>query len=294
MRDDEVCEGWWYRTVYTSPARGVKPGDRPPLPVPEIVRTLCRYLGGSLWVCIDEVGDEVMRFAFELEEHVPNPNDDTHADAPAEPAAIVMLLDRALRALDARDWREGPAIRAELIAMVGELRPTHAPAEEVLRAIAAEVGLDPSDRIAIMQAVRRRSGSALRARELEEELVRDQLADRVNATNDELTAMRETLVVQEKTIDEVIAAFDGRGEQTRRPSPYGGTVVTEAGGAWFEAANELRRKLRPTCTTCRDSHRMTRDGREVPCTFCPLPCAQCRSGPYCATTPCACACHVNG
>jgi len=45
---------------------------------------------------------------------------------------------------------------------------------------------------------------------------------------------------------------------------------------------------------------MTRGGREVPCTRCPLPCPKCRQGagkkgeglgPYCELNPCPCACH---
>lgn len=54
------------------------------------------------------------------------------------------------------------------------------------------------------------------------------------------------------------------------------------------------------CTTCGDTHRMSLRGELVPCTRCPVPCAKCRSGAgvpgqplgaYCASTPCACACH---
>jgi hypothetical protein len=59
----------------------------------------------------------------------------------------------------------------------------------------------------------------------------------------------------------------------------------------------------PICTTCKDTHTMHRtsssgDGDLVMCTSCPAPCEQCRSrgpgqmgGPYCAKTPCDCACH---
>ncbi len=59
----------------------------------------------------------------------------------------------------------------------------------------------------------------------------------------------------------------------------------------------------PICTTCNDSHVMTlsRGGRAeqvVACTRCPVPCEACRqrtpgqgAGAFCATTPCACACH---
>lgn len=40
---------------------------------------------------------------------------------------------------------------------------------------------------------------------------------------------------------------------------------------------------------------LTRDGevdQVVMCTRCPLPCRECgQGGPFCATTPCACACH---
>lgn len=54
----------------------------------------------------------------------------------------------------------------------------------------------------------------------------------------------------------------------------------------------------PVCSTCLDTHRMTLSAREILCTHCPTPCENCRTrgpgqagGPYCATTPCACACH---
>lgn len=56
----------------------------------------------------------------------------------------------------------------------------------------------------------------------------------------------------------------------------------------------------PVCATCDDTHRMTlsRDGdadRVVMCTGCPVPCQRCHggNGPFCATTPCGCACHVG-
>jgi len=57
----------------------------------------------------------------------------------------------------------------------------------------------------------------------------------------------------------------------------------------------------PVCSTCNDTHRMTLGDSEVMCTHCPTPCDSCRSrgpgqagGPYCATKPCACACHGQG
>lgn len=49
-----------------------------------------------------------------------------------------------------------------------------------------------------------------------------------------------------------------------------------------------------TCETCNDTHSMSLRGSLVPCTRCPTPCQECRingRGAYCATTPCACACH---
>ena len=55
------------------------------------------------------------------------------------------------------------------------------------------------------------------------------------------------------------------------------------------------------CATCNDTHRMKYQttGDVVMCTHCPVPCEECRTrgttgmlaGPYCATTPCLCACH---
>lgn len=56
--------------------------------------------------------------------------------------------------------------------------------------------------------------------------------------------------------------------------------------------------MKPVCSRCSDSHRMDLGDREVPCTFCPRPCEDCRSlyqgvrlGAYCETTPCPCGCH---
>lgn len=55
----------------------------------------------------------------------------------------------------------------------------------------------------------------------------------------------------------------------------------------------------PVCTTCSDTHRMVladENGEHVVmCTRCPTPCLDCRGrdGAYCATTPCACACHAT-
>lgn len=50
----------------------------------------------------------------------------------------------------------------------------------------------------------------------------------------------------------------------------------------------------PTCKVCKDSHVMILDDRAVPCTFCPVPCKECRLdkiGAYCESTPCPCDCH---
>lgn len=47
------------------------------------------------------------------------------------------------------------------------------------------------------------------------------------------------------------------------------------------------------CKTCDDTHTMTLGEREVPCTFCPVPCESCRAPRegYCRNTPCSCSCH---
>lgn len=47
------------------------------------------------------------------------------------------------------------------------------------------------------------------------------------------------------------------------------------------------------CEVCRDTHRMwlSASERHVMCTYCPRPCQLCRSGPFCAQTPCPCKCH---
>lgn len=59
------------------------------------------------------------------------------------------------------------------------------------------------------------------------------------------------------------------------------------------------------CETCKDTHSMplhsrSGDVRDVMCTRCPVPCDHCRTrvsdfgaGPYCATTPCRCLCHLG-
>ena len=56
----------------------------------------------------------------------------------------------------------------------------------------------------------------------------------------------------------------------------------------------------PVCSYCGDTHRVEYydDERGQPvnrmCTHCPTPCQRCRqggNGPYCESTPCACACH---
>ena len=60
----------------------------------------------------------------------------------------------------------------------------------------------------------------------------------------------------------------------------------------------------PICTRCNDTHLVDApedqagpfgDGKWM-CTSCPSPCQQCRAGgngPFCETTPCACACHAK-
>jgi hypothetical protein len=60
----------------------------------------------------------------------------------------------------------------------------------------------------------------------------------------------------------------------------------------------------PVCGTCKDTHAIPApygdsgpfgDGTRM-CTDCPTPCDRCRAGgrgPYCASTPCACTCHVG-
>lgn len=60
-------------------------------------------------------------------------------------------------------------------------------------------------------------------------------------------------------------------------------------------------KKKPVCDVCKDTHQMVRtkdcgDQYEVMCASCPVPCQECRqggNGPYCETTPCACACHAR-
>lgn len=50
------------------------------------------------------------------------------------------------------------------------------------------------------------------------------------------------------------------------------------------------------CETCDDTHWMPFGDGTMLCTRCPVPCHRCRAGgngPYCATTPCACGCHLQ-
>lgn len=78
-----------------------------------------------------------------------------------------------------------------------------------------------------------------------------------------------------------------------KPKACHGDVIAE----WIDAQP-------PICDTCGDSHVMVLhqygDERQVPCTYCPTPCEDCRSrgpqgggGAYCAETPCACRCHES-
>lgn len=53
-------------------------------------------------------------------------------------------------------------------------------------------------------------------------------------------------------------------------------------------------KTKFTCVRCKDTHRMLANdgsGNMWLCTECPMPCKICRSGIYCANTPCICGCH---
>lgn len=48
------------------------------------------------------------------------------------------------------------------------------------------------------------------------------------------------------------------------------------------------------CDVCNDTHRNPGPTGSLLCVYCPVPCQRCRQGgrgPYCETTPCACACH---
>lgn len=50
----------------------------------------------------------------------------------------------------------------------------------------------------------------------------------------------------------------------------------------------------PVCDRCNDTHMMDLNGLVVMCTWCPVPCQECRiggNGPFCETTPCRCKCH---
>lgn len=63
----------------------------------------------------------------------------------------------------------------------------------------------------------------------------------------------------------------------------------------IEAANAA---AKPVCAHCNDTHVMHNEerGTSWPCTFCPVPCAECRAGgngPYCVRTPCVCTCHAK-
>lgn len=52
---------------------------------------------------------------------------------------------------------------------------------------------------------------------------------------------------------------------------------------------------KPVCSKCLDTHLMVFNDAHISCTFCPLPCQDCRAegvGAFCGLTPCACSCHV--
>ncbi len=61
----------------------------------------------------------------------------------------------------------------------------------------------------------------------------------------------------------------------------------------MQTFSAMNNKL-PVCHICDDSHRMDLGGTTVMCTWCPVPCQECRhggTGPYCENTPCLCECH---
>jgi hypothetical protein len=71
-----------------------------------------------------------------------------------------------------------------------------------------------------------------------------------------------------------------------------GALVTYAGNGTIGVPSK-----KVTCLQCWDTHAMELGEKIVPCTFCPTPCQECRSGgtgPYCEKTPCNCNCHQKG
>lgn len=83
-------------------------------------------------------------------------------------------------------------------------------------------------------------------------------------------------------------AVDGRWEDCA------GCALIENGEAGLPGEGCEPAPAAPVCSTCNGMHFMSLRERQVPCTACPTPCGKCRGGgvgPYCETTPCACACH---
>jgi len=106
----------------------------------------------------------------------------------------------------------------------------------------------------------------------------------------------------------LLEALGGRGHVF---VPLGSVKLTsEAQAEWDLGMRQLEERARPVspaavapvCSTCNDTHWMTLGDRvgNVMCARCPVPCDACRGklpggglGPYCATTPCPCECHVK-
>jgi hypothetical protein len=85
---------------------------------------------------------------------------------------------------------------------------------------------------------------------------------------------------EDKFLDAIEAKMD-KNEDRRWPAP-----ADQVPGQPVEHIREV------VCAHCNDTRRMSIGEREVPCTRCPRPCEECRSGGYCRSVPCSCRCHV--
>lgn len=88
-----------------------------------------------------------------------------------------------------------------------------------------------------------------------------------------------------------VAEYDEYRDDHEDPNAIQGRIEASARAPLAKPGGEVK----PVCKVCGDAHRMPNSGWM--CVHCPTPCQECRAGgngPFCAVTPCACACHGTG